>query len=283
MPKSKFPSPSVGTDGTGYKVNGHRNTGPITQALGNFSSLHQPPTAAGGPCRPSTSAGRTPLPKTSTGRGGVPKGGVERGGFLPYHNFPCSPPPGFMSLQITLCSQEDNIYLVAAWIPGLPGKRSQPCSPASSSSEMASQENSAFPPLATDPNSPKLRTPPFSPMESLAWQKPDLQPILSSSYFSEVPTLTSCWHTKALLGAGSRVEGRGPWARPQACQRCKISGPHPRSTDSDGRAQKCVLTGPLCASEAQQRLRLTGATAKNLNSRTRVPEFKSQLYKPLTG
>lgn len=29
-------------------------------------------------------------------------------------------------------------------------------------------------------------------------------------------------------------------------------------------------------------MRLTGATAKNLNSGTRVSEFKSQLYKPLT-
>lgn len=88
MPKSRFPSPpSVGRGGTGYKANGHSNTGPTTQALGNLSSLHQPPTAADGPYRPSTSAGGTPVPKTSRAEGGVLKGGVERDGFLPYHNF----------------------------------------------------------------------------------------------------------------------------------------------------------------------------------------------------
>lgn len=63
------------------------NTGPITRALGNLSSLHQPPTAAGGPCRPSTSAGGTQCPKQAQAEEGVLKGGVERGGFLPYHNF----------------------------------------------------------------------------------------------------------------------------------------------------------------------------------------------------
>lgn len=88
MPKSRFPSPpSVGTNGTGYKANGHSNTGPITQALGNLSSLHQPPTAAGGPAGLAPQQAGHQYPKQAQAEAGVLKGGVERGGFPPYHNF----------------------------------------------------------------------------------------------------------------------------------------------------------------------------------------------------
>ena len=48
------------------------------------------------------------------------------------------------SLQITLVSQKDNIYLIAAWIPGLFRKSSKPSLPACFPSEAASQENSSF-------------------------------------------------------------------------------------------------------------------------------------------
>ena len=88
--------------------------------------------------------------------------GVESSGSSPFHNSPCSLPPGFKSLQITPFSQEENTCLAAAEFLACPGKALNPAFFQVLLRGLVKKTQSSLP-TAPDPTSPKCRSPELTP------------------------------------------------------------------------------------------------------------------------
>lgn len=197
-----FPSPpSVGMDGTGYKANGHSNTGPITQAQETsppFTSL---------PLQQVAPAGLAPQqaghqhPKQAQAEEGVLKGGVGRGGFLPYHNSSLlSSSRLHVTTNYTL-QPEDNIYLLQLEFLACLGKDLNPVLlPALPWRVQVKKTQPSHPWHLTQPV-PSPGYPPSPPWSHLYGRSQTLSPSEASPCFSEVPTPTGCWHTDGVQAA----------------------------------------------------------------------------------